>query len=241
MKEYTKREFLKMSLLSFAGVMTSLPALAFNAKKANANRGYYRSDEPINWEAFLDFTSQHAKKLMQGKIDEQNYVDLVAHYSTKLNLEDAYLQKSLKRYKDYRKGKPDFTAIMHKQYNFEIYLIGFEKGEAFEPHDHPDMTGITTCVTGTVNTKTYELLPEKPDKQSFLLKELSSTDISKGEYGTLTSLQRNIHRIEGKTYAQLLDIFTPPYDVEIEAKVKNFIIEEENFENRSNIHRVKLR
>lgn len=241
MKEYTKREFLKMSLLSFAGVMTSLPALALDAKKANANRGYYRSDEPINWDAFLDFTNKYAKKLMQNKIDEQKYVELVAQYSTKLNLEDTYFKKSLQRYKDYRKGKPDFTAILHKQHTFEIYLIGFEEGEAFEPHDHPDMTGITTCVTGTVNTKTYELLPEKPSEDSFLLKEVSSTDISKGEYGTLTSLQRNIHRIEGKNYAQLIDIFTPPYDIEIEAKVKNFLIEEENFENRNKIHRVKLR
>ena len=31
---------------------------------------------------------------------------------------------------------------------FEVTTVVFEVGEAIEPHDHPDMTGVILCVLG---------------------------------------------------------------------------------------------
>ncbi len=57
MDDYDRREFVKMSVPAFLGVTFALPSITAFAKDANAKRGHKRSNEVLNWDAFLEKVS----------------------------------------------------------------------------------------------------------------------------------------------------------------------------------------
>lgn len=239
MTDHTKRTFLKTSVLGAFGLMFGLPSAADAAKKANTNHGYLRSDEPLNWEAFIDFINKKVKKFDDKRVSENKYVQQVAALCEKLDLKHPYLAEAAGNYQDYRKEKPEFTALLHRQYNFEIYLLSFEKGEAFEPHDHPEMTGVTHCVTGEIHTQSYEVYEENKEN-GLLLRKVEDTVLTKRNSGTLTSTSKNIHRIEGRSFAQLIDVFTPSYNNTNRAAAKNYTINEKAFDEKKQLYNAEI-
>lgn len=52
MNEYDRREFLRLSLPSFLGVLTALPSLCAIATSADAADGRLPADGAMHWETF---------------------------------------------------------------------------------------------------------------------------------------------------------------------------------------------
>ena len=230
-----------MSLVSLTAVFAGMPQLVSYAKKANAHNGYMTSNEPINWDAFIEQLHKEAKTQDSMNWNQEEYVSKVASLAGQLNYDDPFYNKVKAEYKDRYKNKPD-SDRMHYQYNFEIYLVSFEKGDAYDPHDHPDMTGVLSCVSGKVRVQNYELLEHPSDKNLYLLKEVSNCRVKPGDCSTLTAQSRNIHRLEGlNRLSEMIDIFTPSYDKQRIENAKWFSILESNYENQDGIHLAKLK
>ncbi len=67
MDDYDRREFVKMSVPAFLAVTFALPSITAFAKDANADKGHKRSDEALNWDAFLEKVTAEAKKQLDPK------------------------------------------------------------------------------------------------------------------------------------------------------------------------------
>ena len=251
MDDYNRREFVKMSLPAFLGVSLTLPSITAFAKQANADRGHVRSDEPINWDAFIEKVTAEAKKQLDPKRwDEPAYVERAAALAKRLNLKDPAVKEFLSGYQNKNPKFPEFDK-MHREKLFEISLVEFDKGEVIEHHDHPEMTGVILCAKGKLKVDNYDVFTpeeaceeggEEEDKgDSLLLKRVGRAQLKRGDVSTLTSKQRNIHRVSADHFCQVIDIFTPPYDRERIRKSRWFDVDDEPFGEHRDVFEAKVR
>ncbi|MGC6564029.1 MAG: hypothetical protein ACON38_00305 [Akkermansiaceae bacterium] len=214
MDEYDRRHFIRTSLPGFLGLTMALPGLTALATRANACNGRLLKGETINWDAFLDAVEKESKKQHLDDWDEAAYVEKASQLCARLNLKDEHL---LKAFKSAQKGlgnkRVDFEPL-EKQQDFHVTLLQFEKEETIPHHDHPEMTGVIICASGEIEAWNYDLIGEKPDKEHVLLRETNHDLLKKGHVSTLTSKERNIHKVRAKELTQLIDIFAPPYNKE---------------------------
>jgi len=196
MDDYDRRQFIKTSIPGFLGLSMALPGITAFASRANAYEGRLKSNGAINWDAFLTAIEAEAKK---------QHLD---HWLT-----DKYLVDSFKEIKESGVGnkKVDFGRL-EKQMDFQVSLVQFEKNEQILHHDHPEMTGVLLCATGEVEVWNYDVLEEQELKQNVLLKQTSHARLAQGKVSTLTSKERNIHRVSARKFTQLVDVFAPPYN-----------------------------
>ena len=235
MDDYTRRAFLRTSLPGFLGITMALPALTSLASRANAHEGRLPADGSINWDAFLEAIALEADRQHLDRWNEHTYVKHAEAITRRLNLSDPALEAAFTRT---RKGigneRIDFYDL-EKRHNFHVNLLQFEPGEAIRHHDHPGMTGVLLCATGALATDNYDLLKRRRNIGSFLLKHSGSVALKKGMVSSLTSKERNIHRVEARVLTQVVDIFAPPYDRQRAAKSSWFNVDREPFKGRPGI------
>ena len=213
MDDYDRRHFIKTSIPGFLGLSMALPAITAFATRANAYEGRLKPDGAINWDAFLTGIEKEAKKQHLDNWNELEYVQRASAIATRLDLKDPYLLEAFKRVKanGVGNGRVDFGRL-EKQTDFHVSLVQFEKNEQILHHDHPEMTGVLLCATGEVEVWNYDLLEEHGLKENVLLQQTSHAKLAKGKVSTLTSKERNIHRVLAREFTQLVDVFAPPYD-----------------------------
>jgi hypothetical protein len=213
MDDYDRRHFIKTSIPGFLGISMALPAITAFATRANAYQGRLKADGSINWDAFLSAIEIEAKKQHLDSWSELAYVKKASAIAARLDLKDPNLEKAFKHAKKKGVGnkRVDFSKL-EKQIDYHVTLVQFEKNEQIMHHDHPEMTGVLLCATGEVEVWNYDLFAEKENKKDVLLKQTSHAMLAKGQVSTLTSKERNIHRVAAKEFTQLVDVFAPPYD-----------------------------
>ena len=213
MDDYDRRQFIKTSIPGFLGLSMALPGITAFASRANAYEGRLKSNGAINWDAFLTAIEAEAKKQHLDHWNEVAYVKHAAAIASRLDLTDKYLVDSFKEIKESGVGnkKVDFGRL-EKQMDFQVSLVQFEKNEQILHHDHPEMTGVLLCATGEVEVWNYDVLEEQELKQNVLLKQTSHARLAQGKVSTLTSKERNIHRVSARKFTQLVDVFAPPYN-----------------------------
>lgn len=190
----------------------ALPGLTALATRANACHGRLPEKQPINWDAFLEAIEKEAARQHLDEWDEPVYVSRVAKLCSRLNLKDKHLLEAFKKaHRGLGNKRVDFEPL-EKQRDFHVTLLQFEKEEEISHHDHPEMTGVILCASGEIETWNYDLLREKPDQKHVLLKETNHEILKKSSVSSLTSKERNIHRLKAKELTQLVDIFAPPYN-----------------------------
>lgn len=114
MENYNRREFLKMSTWSFAAILAAdVPGLIHFAQKANATKGYYRENEPLNWDAFLSKMSAQAQKHQTGH-QSGKHVQRIAQLLQRLDLQTPLIQDKLKAYKN---TQPDWFEQLATYFN----------------------------------------------------------------------------------------------------------------------------
>lgn len=236
MDDYNRRQFIRTSLPGFLGLGLALPGITAFATRANACNGRIPENGAINWDAFLTAVAKEAAKQHLDDWNELAYVDKAAALMAKLNLKDPALAKAFAATKQGLGNKRvDFYNIEEKR-DFEICLLQFEKGEEITHHDHPEMTGVLLCATGKTDVWNYDLLGQRKDSNQVLLKQTSHALLTKGNVSTLTSKERNIHRLKAQKLTQLVDIFAPPYNKERSEKSSWFHVDSEPFKGYANIY-----
>ncbi|MFT4546799.1 MAG: hypothetical protein ACI8XO_004482 [Verrucomicrobiales bacterium] len=257
MDDYDRREFVKMSVPAFLGVTFALPSITAFAKDANANRGHKRSDEVLNWDAFLEKTTAEAKKQLDPKVwSEPAYVKRAAALAKRLNLKDPAV---LDFFAGYENANPEFPEFekMHREKLFEISLVQFDEGEVIAHHDHPEMTGVLLCGKGKLSVENFDLLEEEAEGDGsdcgdeaaaevkeddrVLLKRSGKATLKRGDVSTLTSKKSNIHRVSAKKFCQVIDLFTPPYDQKRIRESRWFEVDDGVFEGREGVYEAKVK
>lgn len=240
MDDYNRRHFIRTSIPGFLGLGLALPAITAIATRANACEGRIPENGVINWDAFLTAVAKETAKQHLDDWNESGYVKKAAALALRLNLKDPALAKA---FKNTQKGignkRIDFYDL-EKQRDFQVNLLQFEKNEQIKHHDHPDMTGVILCATGNIDVWNYDLFKEQSDK-NVLLKETARATLSKGQVSTLTSKERNIHRLKASTLTQLVDIFAPPYNKERAQKSTWFNVDPDTYQGRNHLYQATRR
>jgi len=241
MDEYNRRHFIRPSLPGFLGLGLALPGITAFATRANACYGRVPEDGAINWDAFLTAVEKEAAKQHLDHWDQASYVKQAAALALRLNLQDPALAEAFEKTKDgLGNQRLDFYKL-EKQQNFEVSLVQFEKGERIAHHDHPGMTGVLLCATGKVNVWNYDLMEQKAETDPLLLHQTARNTLEKGMVSTLTSQERNIHKLKAHQLTQLVDIFAPPYNKERAQNSTWFKVDDEPYQNRKNIYQATKR
>lgn len=252
MENFHRREFLKMSAWSFAAIMTTdLSNLIHFGQKANGNKGYFRENEPLNWDAFLSELSRLSARHHVGR-HSKKHVNRIAGLLQRLDLQTPVIQEKLAAYKNVA---PDWFEhdLLHQEVNFQVSLLQFEKGDYIPHHDHPKMCGVIFPVNGELEVKNYNLLPSdfKPEKitapsgevyekHTALLQLGQRETLRKGNLSVLTEEEGNIHSVMPAQFSQVLDIFTPAYNEENEKSARWYEADERaTYEGREGVFRAE--
>lgn len=228
MDDYDRRVFLKMSLPGFLGLSMALPGLAQEAREAAALDGRKRAGEPMEWDAFIESVSKFAGRRVADDWSEEKYVKRVAGMARRLNIENPKLQQAFEGYVNKNPAWPEFEAL-HKEEQFEVALVEFEKGERIAHHDHPQINGVICCASGDIAIQNYDFLPAT-DSRPMLLKKIADMRCKAGAVSTLTAQTRNIHALEANAFTQLVDVFSPPYNTERSRATRWFKLDDEIYQ-----------
>ena len=218
MLNVTRRHILRASILDFLYCCTILPALSQRAVKANG-----AGPTRLNWNAFIDRLEVAAKKRGLPQWDEEQYTRHIAAHLRSLDPHDKFLGAMMSGYRDVHRSTPEYRDLLHTT-DVQVSLISFEKGERIPHHDHPDMTGVMTCATGSVEVKEYDVLGV-PAASGWLLKSAGQQQLEPGQISTLTSRSRNVHSVRATMFSQIVDIFTPAYTEERKTRTRWFEVE----------------
>ena len=220
----------------------ALPALTAFATKANAYQGRIKENGEINWDAFLTAIEKEAAKQHLDNWSEIEYVKRAEAIMKRLNIKDPALDDAFKKAKlGIGNKRIDFLPMIERNKDYHVTLLQFEKEEEIKHHDHPEMTGVILNATGEVEVWNYDLLAEREDKKDVLLLQTSHAMLTKGQVSTLTSKERNIHRLKAKMLTQLIDIFAPPYDNQKVRDSSWFDVDPEGYKGEMEIYQAKRR
>lgn len=241
MENYKRREFIKMSFLSFASISLGINSLSVMALKANGLNGYLGSNPKINWDAFLSQITAMAKVQNTKLWKEAEYLEAVKKLLLQCNFpEFENVKLAINNYKNSRPNLFEHT-LLHTEIDFQVSLFQFEKGEYINHHDHPKMCGVINVISGEMDISNYSFEKNEGEKieykngnksyymQPCILKKEKSELLKAGEVSILTSTDCNIHEVMPKSFAQLVDIFTPAYNDENDKATKWFNLKEENY------------
>ncbi|MCU0777695.1 MAG: hypothetical protein MUF86_08510 [Akkermansiaceae bacterium] len=240
MDDYSRRAFIRTSLPGLLGLTMALPGITALATRANACSGRIPQDGAIHWDAFLEAIAREAGRQHLDDWNEAAYVATAAAIVQRLDLDSPELKTAFEQAKaGVGNQRVDFDHL-EKQRDFQISFVQFEKGEEIRHHDHPGMTGVLLCATGTVDVWNYDELAPQPGADTLLLKEISRAALTKSDVSTLTSKDRNIHRLQARSLTQLVDIFAPPYNGERIARSRWFKVDPEPFQGREGLFEASL-
>lgn len=241
MEDYSRRAFIRTSLPGFLGLTMALPSITAFATRANACEGRLPAGGPIHWDAFLEALSKEAAKQHLDRWDEAAYVQRAATIARRLDLKDPELAAAFERAKSgVGDGRVDFDHLEKRQ-DFQISFVQFEKGEQIAYHDHPGMTGVLLCATGNIDVWNYDELEDSPEPEHILLRQTGQARLKKASVSTLTSKERNIHRLVARDLTQLVDIFAPPYNQERIRKARWFDVDDEPYRGEGSDYLAKVR
>jgi len=247
MDKAQRREFIKLSALGFAGIALNLSSLSAYAQMANGYRGKWDADTELNWDAFLERLSMLAKSQHQVLWDQSLYNEQVKQLLLQCDFpEFENVKKEIEAYENVRENWFE-SASLHYEVDFQVSLFQFEKGEYIPHHDHPNMTGVLNVVSGSLLTKNYTF-EEKltsteevgEDGQASVrhictIREVQNEIIKAGDVSTLSSHEGNIHSIMPNEFTQMVDVFTPAYKHDTNAKWYS-VKEEEFYQGREHIY-----
>jgi hypothetical protein len=231
MNHHHRRAFLRTSIAAFTGLAAQLPQLGFLARRANANQGQIGGDTPLNWDAFLELVHAEAARQTEKSWNEKDYVARAAGVARRLNLDDPTIRAAFGKLSNKNPVFPEIT-VPHKVHLFQISLIQFEKGEVIRHHDHPDMTGVLLCSTGKLRVENFTA-EAAAEKDHLILRQDGDETMTRGQVSTLTSTDRNIHRVSAPVFSEVIDIFTPPYDQDRIARSRWFEVDEQPHEGKA--------
>lgn len=246
MENYKRREFVKMSFLTFAGISLGINSISAMALKANGKNGFLGSNPKLHWDAFISQITTLAKAQHNPLWKEQEYLAALQKLLLQCNFpEFEHVKLAMANYSNKRPDLFEHT-LLHSEIDFQVSLFQFEKGEYIGHHDHPKMCGVINVISGEMDISNYsfekqvgEPIAYKNDHLSYsmqpcILRKEKSEILKAGDVSILTSTDNNIHEVMPNSFAQLIDIFTPAYNSENDKETKWFNLKEKNYLGESN-------
>jgi hypothetical protein len=220
MTHIDRRTAIQLSAKGMVALMASLPLLkacaapgATGAASGGINSGAPPLVDagPIPWDHFLEQVAALAEVQFTDDWDQAGYTADVQRLMQRLNLADPFLLDAYANYANNVRAFPEIDTIYHHD-SFEVATLQFEAGETIDLHDHPDMTGVIMCISGTVDVENFTLLDEASPQSDYLLERTARWRMRDLDVGTLTATTSNIHGLQAIEFTQMLDVFTPPYN-----------------------------
>lgn len=246
MENYKRREFIKMSLLSFASISLGINNISASALKANTVNGFFGTNPKLNWDSFLSQITNLAKAQHTSLWKEPEYLKAVQKLLLQCNFpEFENVKLAIDSYNDKRPNLFEHT-LLHTEIDFQVSLFQFEKGEYISHHDHPKMCGVINVISGEMDISNYSFEKNEGEKvekknnnqiyfmQPCVLRKEKSEVLKAGDVSILTSTESNIHEVMPNSFAQLIDIFTPAYNSENDKATKWFNLKEKDYLGASN-------
>ncbi len=191
-------------------------------------------EEPVGWEDFLVLLRELSNAQFDDSWDQESYTAKVASLISRLRRDDEDIVEFTERYKNRSSNFPEIRRL-HRETQFGVSLVEFEEGEEIPLHDHPDMTGVILCTQGRVKVDHYDRLPEVSERNRPLLAEERSLDMKPGDIAALTVKQGNIHTLRALEFTRMIDVFTPPYNLDRVSRSKYFKIGSEPYQERQGV------
>ena len=195
------------SLVSF-----SFPRLCMSGKEPT---------QDISGQTFLDSLQQLAAEIDIKYWNQQTYVTRVSALLSRLSQRQQYAayQPGPSR------GENDRLHVipLAEQEMFEASLFILPAGFEFPVHDHPGTCAVTYGISGCVRITGYSEIMTQNDG-SIVLSLDHQTMLTPGMVSTLTAERSNIHGLLANGSSQLIDVFTPPYNIETTKKTRTFKI-----------------
>jgi hypothetical protein len=211
MTYYTRRAVLETSLRHLAGIFATLCVSKDDGKTSNAQIRYAAPGDPLSWNALLERIAALAEGQNREPWNQDEYVQVVGMLCRQLDIAKPLVARTRQQYTNRHIGSPEF-AELERRITFQVSMVSFEKDEVIPPHNHPDMTGVMLCVTGTVAVNNYELISPVGPGGEGRLRRVGAGVMTPKTISTLTAEHRNIHSLRAATFSEVIDIFTPPYD-----------------------------
>ena len=203
METFDRRYILRTSLLSFAYLCGVAPRLVARSQAANRT---------LEWNAFTDLLESAAREFHLKQTSSEIHVRTVERLLRRVNLNaprlaDIPFEESNNSY-----PYPEFRDLMRTT-EVQVTLLSFSAGERIPHHNHPSMTGVMTCVRGELTVDSYDYV-DALSEEEWIIRAIPRTVLQPGDTSTLTEKERNIHRVAAPAAAQIIDIFSPPYDAD---------------------------
>ena len=230
MPQITRRTVLQLSGSSLAAVAT-LPYVSIISQEI----------EPISWEVFL----KTCDDLADAQFDENwsknqdTYTKKIEKLLSRLSLDDEKITTLIEQYKNYNANFPEIQTI-HRHTEFQVSLIEFEANEVIPLHDHPDMTGVIICTHGEIEVNHYDKLTETSEQKLSLLRKERNLTMTPGVTATLTVDRGNIHELHAKEFTRMIDVFTPPYNRDRNARSRYYWIGENSYDERKDVFEAEV-
>ncbi|MCY4143397.1 MAG: hypothetical protein OXG08_06905 [Gammaproteobacteria bacterium] len=192
------------------------------------------NEELVEWDDFLSLIRDLSGEQFEESWDQESYTAKVTSVVSKLRTDDEYIEKYIE---SYRNWSPNFPGIrdLHRESQFMVSLLEFEKGEKIPLHDHPDMTGVILCTQGRVKVDHYDRLQEVSERKRPLLQEERSLEMKPGDIAALTVDKGNIHALHALEFTRMIDVFTPPYNADRINRSRYFKIDSNPYQERPGV------
>jgi hypothetical protein len=247
MNDNRRRDFIKLSALSFAAIALQLNSITSFAQMANSHLGKWNPNTKLNWDAFLERLTLMAKTQHQLPWNQKEYTQRLKNLLLQCNFpEFENVKKEIDNYENKNPSKYEFSSL-HEEIDFEVSLFQFEKGEYISHHDHPEMTGVINVVSGNALLKNYTIEEQLKEpkklfengmesyKNSYLIREIENEIAKAGDVSILNAHEGNIHSLMPNEFTQLVDVFTPAYKADTNTKWYK-VNEEGYYQNRKGIY-----
>lgn len=203
MKEITRRETIQLTAASF-GYLTGWLSAIISASTTTTAHGASQ----LQWSTFLSLLSQLAKERRSLQRTESDYADRASRLLKALGSHNLPPTRPLTTSP---LAHPEFDE-MKRAADYQVTLITMSSGHTIPAHDHPGITGVTSCISGSLAVSEYDLLPQSTDPGHAHLRLTRTGELAVGDTACVMTQRSNVHHLVSKGRTQLLDIFTPPYD-----------------------------
>ena len=230
MPQITRRAVLQLSGGSLA-IAASLPYTSILAQEK----------EELGWEEFLKICDELAVAQFDEnwQQNQDSYTKKIEKLLSRLSIEDEKIVAFIESYNNYNANFPEIRSI-HRKTEFQVSLLEFEADEVIPLHNHPDMTGVIICTHGEIEVNHYDKLTETSEQDLPLLQKERQLTMTPGVTATLTVDRGNIHELEAKEFTRMIDVFTPPYNLDRSVRSRYYWIGEDTYDDRTDIFEAEV-
>lgn len=214
--------------------MSGKALLALAASGPLTRLAWADESEAVSWERFLELCHEMSKAQLAENWNQDGYTKDVQRVIRRLALDDDKILEYIERYKNMNQDFPEIRGMYYEE-QFMVSMLDFEPGEAIPLHDHPDMTGVTYCTTGSVEVEHFDKLEETAKNGNSLLQVERQLEMSAGSTAALTANRGNIHRLRANDFTRMIDVFTPPYNKDRVQRSRYYKMDSNNYQDRAGI------